>query len=148
LALFDGGLDIISGVGGVVGSLMSPRGSGGGGGGGSGSPVEERLLSAAEAEAAAGRGGAEAAAGDIALLPVAGGSLRTSTRPTLNRRAESARLYEHSPRRLVMPRYRFVCLFAMTLPRGAARAGGALRVAGHLEARRHRLTPSAEQFPS
>ena len=30
---------------------------------------------------------------------LAGGLLRTSTRPTLNRRTEAARLYEHSPHR-------------------------------------------------
>ena len=33
----------------------------------------------------------------------AGGSLRTSTRPKLNRRTESARLYEHSPITLKVP---------------------------------------------
>ena len=34
----------------------------------------------------------------VVLRGLAGGSLRTSTRPTLNRRTEAARLYEHSPR--------------------------------------------------
>ena len=34
---------------------------------------------------------------DTPLLDLVGGVLRTSTRPTLDRRRESARMYEHSP---------------------------------------------------
>jgi hypothetical protein len=52
----------------------------------------------------------------------AGRFLRTSTQPMLNRPTESARLYEHSPRRLRMLASRSECLFSMTPCKGSLSA--------------------------
>ena len=74
-----------AGVRGAVGALGAGAGAGAGGSG-VGASVNETLL-----------GGHPPDADDNGNDDAAGGVFRAGTRPTLNRRAASARLYEGSP---------------------------------------------------
>ena len=104
------------GGGGAGASLGAGIGSGGGGGGGDyeddGTVAQRRVIDSDNAclfnavGYVMARSLREAPALRKVIADAAGGSLTTSTRPTSNRRTESARLYERSSSPLVMLRSR------------------------------------------
>jgi hypothetical protein len=71
----------------------------GGGGGGSGRFTRDELSELVAFSAAVVPATLAAAGWEDTMRDVAGGILRTSTRPTLHLRTRSAHLCEHSPRR-------------------------------------------------